>query len=188
MFEQGPSLYRESALKQYMQRREKEVLPRVLAPPALLICWLVLGLFLLGGLSLWIVRVPIYATGTGLLLGKARPNQASVVLFFPASARAVLRADQPVQFSAPVAGLSGSQRVAVVEPGVLSPFQASQRYGLSGELTLLVQQPVVVVLVELQPGFPFSQYQGTVVQARVQVGEQRLADLLSLSGNGRGEQ
>jgi len=187
MSDRGPSIYRESALKQYMQGRNKDVLPRLISPPALLFLWLLLSLFLVCGLLSWSLRVPVYTVGRGVIVAGNTQGQTSVVLFFPASQLTVLHSGQSVQLTANATGLNEQQRVVSVEPDLLSPAAASQRYDLSGALSLLVQQPSAAVIVNLHPALPLSLYEGTIVQAQIQVGSQRLLDLLPLIGNGMGE-
>jgi len=186
MSERSPSIYRESALKQYIQGRDKDVLPRLVSPPAFLLLWILLGLFLVCGLLSWSLSVPVYATGTGIIFAGNIQGQTSVVLFFPASQFSVLHAGQSVHLTANATGLNEQQRIFAVEPDLLSPAEASQRYDLTGALALLVQQPSVAVIVDLNPTLPLSLYQGTLIQAQLQVGSQRLLNLLPLIGNGIG--
>jgi hypothetical protein len=187
MSDRGPSIYRESALKQYIQGRDKDVLPRLISPPALLLLWLLLSLLLVSGLLSWSLRVPVYTVGRGVIVAGNTQGQTSVVLFFPASQLSVLHPGQSVQLTANATGLNEQQRVVSVEQDLLSPAAASQRYDLSGELSLLVQQPSAAVIVNLNPPLPLSLYEGTIVQAQIQVGSQSLLDLLPLIGNGMGE-
>ena len=40
-------IFRERAMKQYIQRRQKDVIPRLIAPPLFLLLWVLLGLLLI---------------------------------------------------------------------------------------------------------------------------------------------
>ncbi len=67
------SLFREKAIKEYMQRREKDVLPRMMAPSILIFLYLLLLLLLLAGLLVWWEVVPVFTTGS-LLAATSTPH------------------------------------------------------------------------------------------------------------------
>ena len=67
------SLFRERAIKEYMQRREKDVLPRLMAPSILIFLYLLLLLLLLAGLLVWWEVVPVFTTGS-LLAATSTPH------------------------------------------------------------------------------------------------------------------
>ncbi|MBO0778119.1 MAG: hypothetical protein J2P37_04755 [Ktedonobacteraceae bacterium] len=58
------SIYRSEALEYYSRGGEKDVLPRVIAPPVFLWLWLLLGLCIAG------VIVLIWLPGFGMLIGE----------------------------------------------------------------------------------------------------------------------
>ena len=180
------SIYRESALNHYLQGRERDVLPRLVSPPAFLLLWILLGLFLLCGLLAWSLPIPVYAAGTGMITRLHSQNQASAVIFLPASQLPVLHAGELVQLTIGSTHLSEQHPVVSVEPDLLSPATASQRYGLSSEFTMLVQQPSVAVVVNLSATITPSLYEGTIVRAQILVGSQRLLSLLPLIGRSIG--
>ena len=70
------SLFRERAIKEYMQRREKDVLPRLMAPSVLIFLYLLLLLILLAGLLVWWEVVPLFTTGS--LLAATSTSHLSV--------------------------------------------------------------------------------------------------------------
>ena len=180
------SIYRESALRHYIHGREKDVLPRLVSPPAFLLLWLVLGLLVVCGVLAWSVHVPVYTSGAGIVQRDAQ-GQARAVIFLPVSQLSKLHAGQEVHLTIGSVKLSEPQHIATVESEILSPVMAEQRYGLSGTVALLVQQPSVAVVVNPGPQWSLSLYEGAVVQAQIQVGSQRLLALLPLIGNGVGE-
>src|SRR5258708_21513917 len=62
------SIFRESAIKKYLQKQEQGILLRVASPPIVLFFWVAL-LFLLGAGGLaWSIQVPISVRGQGLIL------------------------------------------------------------------------------------------------------------------------
>lgn len=186
MSEPKPSIYRENALKHYVQGRDRDVLPRLVSPPAFLLLWILLSFCLLCGLLSWNLRVPVYISGTGIITEVSIQNQASAVIFLPASQLQTLHHGQPVQLTIGSTGLSKQLSVTSVVPILLSPAEASKRYGLTNELTLLVQQPSTAIVVNLGPGLALSLYNGTIVRAQIQIGSQRLLALLPLVGSSIG--
>jgi hypothetical protein len=56
-------IFRQNAVKHYMQSREKDTLPRFISLPIALFLWALLGLLLVVGLLAWYEQIPTYATG-----------------------------------------------------------------------------------------------------------------------------
>ena len=81
-------LFREHALKEYMQRREKDILPRSVAPPTILFVWILLVLTLTMTFLAWWTQVPIEVSGNGLLLYPSTlqtsgSHQGMILAFLP---------------------------------------------------------------------------------------------------------
>lgn len=176
-------LFRAQAREHYAQSREKAVLPRLVTPPVFLCLWILLGLLMLATVLAWQVQVPIYATASGAIIQQPKANQPtknapSVVLFVPASPAPTLHRGASLTVQVALTGASFTGSITSVEPGVLTPEQARQRYGLSGDLALLVAQPSVVVLVQLQLASQAPALVGLSLSAQVQVGSQSVLALL----------
>ena len=186
MVDPNISLYRENALKHYREGRDRDVLPRLVAPSAFLLLWLLLGVLVLFGLLAWSLQIPVYATGSGVLMGGDQPDQVRAVIFLPAQHLSSLHPGQRVQLSIGSAHVNEQAPIVSIEPGLLSPQAASQRYGLGSEAGLLVQQPSVAVIVKLDPQLAPGLSAGTLVQAKIQIGSQPLLALLSLFGSSIG--
>jgi hypothetical protein len=75
-------------------------------------------------------------------------------------------------------GDSFSGTIAAVLPGILTPVQAREQYGLTGDLALVITQPSVVVQVQVGPALPAGAMPGSSVTAQVPVGEQSVLSLL----------
>jgi len=187
------SIFREQALKSYIERREKDVLPQLVTPPVFLFLWMLLGLFITAGLLAWSAQVPVYLEGTGIILEQPLPSisgqrEAVAVIFFPALNTPKVRARLPVQVQVGRTGPQFTGTIGTVEPGVISPDEAHQRFALGNDVLQDVSGPSVAVTVPLGHGFPAQTFAGSVVHAQVQVGTQRLLALLpglgSLIGGG----
>src|SRR5215510_1752809 len=70
------SIFRPEALRRHAQSKEQAVLPHYIRPPLFLCLWLLLGLFVAaGGLALN-VQVPVYATGSAMIVERAGDTDA----------------------------------------------------------------------------------------------------------------
>lgn len=61
-------LFRESALKHYMQKREKDVLPRLISTPMFVGLWVLLFVFIGVGVLVSFGEVAVFANGPGVVL------------------------------------------------------------------------------------------------------------------------
>jgi hypothetical protein len=61
-------LFRESALKHYMQKREKDVLPRLISQPIFVGLWVLLFVFMGVGVLASFAEVPVFANGPGVII------------------------------------------------------------------------------------------------------------------------
>jgi len=181
--EQDRSIYRDKAIQKYIEKREKDILPHLVAPPVFLFLWILLGLLLTGGILAWFAQVPTYLAGSGMILEQqsssaSGPREATALIFFPAASASQLRAGLPVQVQLGSTGPALTTKISQVEPGILSPSAARTRYALNGSVSQLINQPVVAV--EARLGSPISDqmYAGSVVNAQAQVGSQRVLSLL----------
>lgn len=178
-------IFRPTAVEHYRQSRQKDILPRFAAPPVLLLLWVLLGLFLVGVVVVvtWLSRVPTYVTGTGMVVdgmtyySREIGHQAVALLFLPTNPAQplYLAPGMPVRIQIGSLGQPMHATVTTVEPGVISPGQAQQRYGLGG--THLISEPSIVVLVKLPSTLPVQIYVGSLVSAQVQIGSHSILSL-----------
>jgi len=179
-------------MQHYTQSREKDILPRFVAPPVFIFLWILLGLLFIATVLAWLEQVPTYVTGSGVVLDQGigaqnGGNEAVAVVFLPATTSLKVTAGQPIQVQVGSPGPQLSGTIATVKPGVLSPSQARQQYGLTGGLAQVITQPSVAVTVQLGPGFSTQAYAGSIVNAQVQVGTRRVLSLLPWIGQLIGE-
>jgi hypothetical protein len=176
------SIFRESALKKYLQRQEQGILLRVASPPIILFFWVAL-LFLLGAGGLaWSIQVPISVRGEGVVLeqGAAGQGESSVVavFFFSLDHLADLHVGQPatVIIGSIASNLHG--RVENVEASAISPNEARSRFNLQGGLTQVITEPSITVTVSIGPAASMRIYAGSLCDAQIQVGSRSVFSLL----------
>lgn len=177
-------LFRTQALQHYARGREKTVLPRLVTPPVFLCLWLLVGLLLLTAALAWHIQVPLYTRALGAMLPYPSSNQQSTsemqaILFVPATPTPDLRVGAAFTGQIVLTGESFVGTIAKVQPGVVTPEQARQRYALTGDLALVITGPSVVVQVRIEPTFPVAAREGLSVSAQVPVGAQSILSWLS---------
>lgn len=173
------SIFRESAIQRYRLRRDKDVLPRFLAPPLFAFLWILLGLCLLGGFLAWNTRVPLYASASGVIVPSAQAGQFQALLLAPVNQQNPIRAGQAVQLQIGTTGPHLQLTITRITPQVLSPEQIRAQYHLNGTLSLTVNQPALVALVLLSGNAARPEYVGSLVSAEVQIGSQSALSLFS---------
>jgi hypothetical protein len=171
-------IFRASTMQQYRLHREKDVLPRFLAPPVFLFQWIILGLALLTGLLLCTIRVPVSIIAPGVLL-PGSPDAMEALLFVPAEQAPLIRAGLPVSLQLGTAGPSLQLVVTSTTPRVLSPARIRSTYGLDNALGLMVRQPAVVARVVLPADTALQAYAGSLVDASIQTGTQSIFSLFT---------
>lgn len=172
------TIFRERAIQAYRRSREKDVLPRFVAPPTFLGLWIVLSLCLVAGWLAWNIRVPVYLAGSGLVIS----GETQVVLFISADQQRSIHPGEPVQVQLGRSGPLLQRTITAVVPTLLSPEKARQDYHLDGALALLVTEPSIAVVVALDPSSTLAGYAGSLVSAKVQVGDESLLSFVPMIG------
>ena len=170
-------LFRAQALEQYAKSREKDVLPRTVAPPVFLFLWMLLGLLVTATVLAWQTHVPTYALASGVLVQQPGGGTMAVV-FVPASPPPAVQVGQPVTVRLAVTGRQLNATIATVEPGVMTPEAARTQYQLTGNLMLVITQPSVVVTVNLGSAVLAALFAGSSLSAQVQVNSRSVISLL----------
>ncbi len=183
--EKRRSIFRTEAARRYAQGQATAVLPRLIAPPTFALLWIVLATLALGLLTSWFVKIPIFATGTAVVVqDEAADSEAYLlVAFLPAGSLPDLAADQTIFWQAPD-GERAAQTVTAVSPTAISPAKIHEIYPASVATT--VSQPSVVLTATLETAVlgsrPASQ-PGALYPVDVQVGSRRVLSLLPLVGD-----
>jgi hypothetical protein len=177
------TIFRDKALQQYEQSRNKTVLPRYVSPPVFVFLWVLLALLAIAGVAAWLGQVPTYVAASGVVLEPGSTTQqgsdeAVAVVFVPATPSLKLRPGLPIQLQIGSTGPQLTTTIATVAPGVVSPSEARAQYALGGVAAAVITQPSVAVTARLGPGISAQMYAGSIVSAQVQVGTQSVLSLL----------
>jgi hypothetical protein len=168
-------VFRNKAVKYYVQSQVRDILPRIVAPPVFLFLWILLALLLVSTALAWLAHVPTSVASSGVVLdqqaAQGRSSGAVAALFLPATSSGLVRPGQPVQIqigaNAPL-----TATILTTEPGVKSPNEIKATYAQ------VVAEPSIVVFISLGPGISAQVYAGTPLRAQLQVGSQRVLSLL----------
>ncbi len=180
------AIFRAEAVQRYIENREKAVLPRFVTPRTFLCLWLLLGLLVAGGVVAWLTPIPIYASGPAIVVAshddsESMRDEVLVVAFVPPEHLPHLQVGQRLFLHFDSVGERLSNSVGVVEPQIISPATARQRFAPDGCATLVVPQPAAVVMTRLKalPGdMPTAIYSGTTGHVDVEVGSRRMLSLV----------
>lgn len=171
-------IFRSKTLQNYMQKREKCVLPRIIAPPVFALSWIILMLLIVAGIAVWSGQVPVYIDGSGIILvTKSIDNpgaDTTAVVLLPASSGTYIRPGQLIELQIGQAGPQLHRTISAIHQKLLSPGEIRQRYGFT------VTDPSLVMTVGLGSTIPEDLYSGSPVRARIQVGSQSLLALFPI--------
>lgn len=177
------SIFRTKALQRYLENREKPVLPRLLTPPVFLCCWLLLAIVITAGIAAWFGQVPVYITGSGIILDNCQECRgATALLFLPPNPSFHLSVRMPIHLQIGTSGLQLNSTIATFRPDPLSPNQIRQQYGLGDNAFSLITQPSLIVTAQLDASISGRLYAGSLVTAQLQVGSRRLISLFPGGG------
>ncbi len=175
--------FRKEALEHYARSRERDILPRSVAPPVFLFFWVLLGLLLAATGLAWQVQVPTYTTASGFIAQAGQPGAqpaggTQAVLFVPTNLSPTLRVGQSLTLQVALTGQTLAGTITTIGPGVMTPDEARQQYALTGDLALVISQPSVVVTLALGAALPQGVFAGNSLVAQIQAGTRSAASLL----------
>ena len=181
------TIYRQSAIMAYRRRMEKDVVPHLISWPIFVYLWILLAVFIADGCIAWFAQVPTYVSGSGIMFASGNTLQPAygkmvAIVFLPPDHSAHIRAGQPVDIQIGSSGMDVQGTIVQVEPGVISPAAARQRYQLDSAGALLITQPSIVAIIKPAIVLSASAYAGSLLTARIETGYQRLLTLLLGSG------
>jgi hypothetical protein len=182
------SIYRAEAVRRYAQAREKSVLPRFVSPRTVLYLWFLLALLLASGFVAWLSSVPLYASGPAAVVerhhgGDALSDDVVLVAFLPPENLSRLSPGQMLFVDLDGRGERVGMPVSAVEPEIMSPDLARQRYGLSSWAGRVITQPAAVSIARLDrppAGRHSVTYVGSTYWVDVEVGSRRVISLFPL--------
>lgn len=184
MFKTERPIFRENALKHYIHNGEKTVLPHFISPPIIILLWCLLGLVASSTAVAWFWHIPVYLNAVGEIGMTINGAEQTPIVVVPLekSQLSQLHPGMPAQLTVGADRLQWQQPIATIDRMPTSPIELRLRYKLDASMNLLVTQPTAVMLFPLRVALPAHLYQGSIVQVKVQVGEQRLISLLPLLG------
>lgn len=171
-------IFRDAAIKYYMQSREKTVLPRFVSPPVFTLLWIFFALCIIAALLAWNIQIPTYIASTGFVTGPDQPatttsqEQTRVMLFIPAGSFTLLKNGQTVQIQLPGGGPPVTRTVTALGP-VLSPADVLKLFGLP-----LTAAPTGLAVVALGPTSSWHIYLRSLVSAQIRVGSSRVLSFI----------
>lgn len=179
----GRSIFRSSALQQYVQRQERDVLPRLLSPAVFLFYWVLLALLFAAGCVAWWGEIPLYETGSGMLITETEyisPEQQYplALVFLPADRPLALRIGMPMQVQLDAASPRLDARIVWINPEVMGPDAVRKRYALDMASSRLVSRPSWVLVVDINGRLPAQEFAGSTLSAYIHTGSQRIISLL----------
>ena len=181
------SIFRREAVRRYIEGKEKIVLPRLVAPHTFAYLWFLLGLLGVSCLIAWFTRVPVYATGSAVVIRwKDRSTKEGIVVaaFFSPQHLSSLQVAQKL-FLRFEASDRLSRAILTVESEIISPDAIQKQFALNSQIAQKITQPAAVVIAQLEPlpVVPASAYLGSIGRAEIEVGSQRVVSLLPLIGH-----
>jgi hypothetical protein len=192
MYGRDRSVYRPEAVQRYLRAIDRGVLPRLVAPRAIALFWILLGLLLAGGLGAWFTEIPLFASGQAVGVRSALNGSDSVALvaFLPPETLSRLRVGQKVFVNLEGYGVRWSNSIVAVAPEISSPAEARARFGLDKTAALAITRPSAVAIASWSSE-PASRdaamYAGAVYGVDVELGSRRLISLLPLLGRAFGD-
>jgi hypothetical protein len=133
--------------------------------------------------------VPIYVAGSAVVVEGSVTHTASapmgIVGFLPPEQLSHLRTGQHVFVRLSPTGERLSSSITVIDPAIISPAVAQQRFMLSAGAAQAVTQPAGVVFVSPVPlpaGVPPDRWIGSVGQIEIEVESRRVISLIPLIG------
>jgi hypothetical protein len=172
------SIFRETALEAYRRNTARDVLPRLTSWPVVASCWLLVGGLLAVAVVAWSLQLPTYVVGSGFVLDDLRAamiqsSGRTAVVLVPPQQAGRLRAGQFVHTQLGSSGAVIGGRITRVEPGLIAPDIAMERYGFSSSPGTAAE-PMAAVVVSLPGGGTVTENAGTHLEARIRVGSHRV--------------
>jgi hypothetical protein len=168
----GRSIFRQSAIEAHRRRRERDIVPRLIAAPVIACAWLLIATLAAAAVVAWSVRVPTYTDASGVVVG-----ERAAVLFASPGDAARMTSGRRVGGQLGSSGRPVDGVVTTIGAGPIGPETARRRYRIGGGAPLITE-PATAVRVRLDDVLPRQRYAGSRLTARVQVGSERLLSLL----------
>lgn len=186
MKDQNRFIFREKAVRHYARSRNRAVLSQIAIPRVTALLWVFVAILLCSGLFAWLIRIPVYVSGVGVVVEPAPPStgdageSAVLAVFLPEAERSKIHVGQKLFWNFDK-GRRVSSNLVAIEPEVSSPMVLQSRFHLDGAAATAITKPVVVGFGSLDqwPGnLPMSAYVGSVHRVDIEIGKTRAISLL----------
>jgi hypothetical protein len=175
-------------LRNYIERREAAVYPRLVSPRVFALVWIVVGLLFSAALVAWAARVPVYSSGVALALNRSEAHQwsshtATMVVLLPSTELSHLRVGQRVFLDPDKSAATADGEVIAVEPQLLGAAAIRDRFGLAGPAAAAMTEPMAVAVSkfeQLPDGFDYSPNVARLHGAFIETGTRRVISLFHL--------
>lgn len=187
------SVFRPDALRRYAQGRQETFLPRFVTPRVFRYFWMLILLFLLSGISTWFISIPVYASGTAIIVENDQtvvdiPHKMMVLALFPPEHHSDIHQAQSLVLTFNTT--QGAHTIADFEPTVISSVEAQKHFALptSTSMPLTDHGTLVIAPLDLFPGtIPTTAYFDDVGQAHIKIGTRRLLETIFIRGKDAGD-
>jgi hypothetical protein len=178
------SIFRPDALRRYLESREASVLPRFVRPPMVPGLWLLLVLLVAGSTLASYAEVPVHISGEAVrvdetIYRRSPEDGIALVVFLAPERLSHLKVGQRLFVPLDPGRVTG--RVIEVQPEIISPAVAQERFVISTAAARAIAQPSVVAIARLEP-LPCSAADairvGAVHRADIDVGSRGVIALL----------
>lgn len=179
-------IFREKAMRHYARGRTRSVLSQIAIPRVTALLWVVVAMLLCGGLFTWLIRIPVYVSGVGVVVEPVSRNtgdageRAVLAVFLPEAERSKIHVGQRLFWNLDK-GRRVSSNLDAIETEVSSPMVVQSRFHLAGAAAAAITKPVVVgfgSLDQLPGNLPVSADVGSVHRVEIEIGKTRAISLL----------
>ena len=186
--ERRPNIFRETAVRRYLEGREKEILPRFVSPRGFVFLWILFGLLLAATIGIAsLIEIPTYAPGTAALVDRrGEADRPVIVVFLPSEHHNDLQKDGRMVLYAGPTGEGLIHSLTRVEPEVLGPEAVNDRFVLDAAERASITGPSAVATAPLRQT-SMALADNVAYRTRVEVGSRPVISVLvarDFSGDG----
>jgi hypothetical protein len=184
------SMFRDRAIEKYFQRQERHNILQLVSPPMWTFLWILLLLLLVATLLSWYIQVPITTSGEGIVIeqtatsGVHSESGIVILLLMAPDQASALRSGEPVNMTitSTIVGTHSSNilngSIEQVIAGMMSPTTIRSEFSIPAPLADNISGPSVVAIARVEPATVADMYLGSLGQAEVQTGSERVLSLM----------
>jgi hypothetical protein len=180
MMNQRRQIFRESAMKNYWQRKQQDILPQMISPPVFLVSWILLVLLVIAGFFAWNAEIPSVASAPGLIMkqdtaqGEQKKSEIEAVIFFPAVLKPRLNTGGAIQLQVGQNQILTS-KISSIEKTALSPEETIKRFNIKGPgMEEAIRSSGSILPVHVKLGNDAASLSGSFIGAKIEVGKKHV--------------